>query len=468
MTNSGAIHPFARAFSAGAMAASRSVRVSRSSSCLAALCVLLLPALLQAEPRVRRVVDVAPVWSGHPVRFALLTCGPRQFVAFYDAERQMTVAARTLDSTRWDFQRLPSQLAWDSHNYVTMAADRDGHLHLSGNMHCVPLVYFRSRQPYDANSLERVSAMIGRNEQRCTYPLFLTGAEGELIFTYRDGSSGNGDQFFNVYDSANRTWRRLPDEPLFAGEGQRNAYFHGPVRDAAGTFHLCWVWRDTPDCATNHDLCYARSRDLVHWETSGGRALQLPISLATAEIVDPVPVQGGMINGNTVIGFDTSGRVVISYHKFDGEGQTQLFNARREEAGWRIYQTSDWDYRWDFSGGGTIGFEIGFGPVTAEPGGSLTQSYRHVKHGSGRWLLDGQTLRAAGPAPREQTLPAEITQPQSDWPEMRVHTAQDLGRSDDPAVQYVLRWETLPSHRDRPRTGPLPPPSMLRVFEVER
>ncbi len=362
--------------------------------------LLLTPLSVRADPYIRRIVDVAPVWSGHPVRFALLTHGTRQFVAFFDADRHLTVAARTLDSDQWEFQRLPSQLGWDSHNYVTLAADGDGHLHLSGNMHCVPLIYFRTEQPGDVSSLARVPAMVGRNERRCTYPRFLTGVQGELIFTYRDGSSGNGDQFFNVYDPASHTWRRLLDEPLFTGEGQRNAYFHGPVRDAAGVFHLCWVWRDTPDCATNHDLCYARSRDLVHWETSDGIALRLPISLASAEIVDPVPAQGGLINGNTVIGFDAQARIVLSYHKFDPAGKTQLYNARREEGGWKIYQTSDWDYRWEFSGGGSIGFEIGFGPVTAAADGSLTQNYRHAKHGSGRWRLDAATLRAVGPAGR--------------------------------------------------------------------
>jgi hypothetical protein len=430
--------------------------------------LLLTPLSSQAEPRIRRAVDVAPVWSGHPVRFALLTRGPRQFVAFFDADRHLTVAARTLDSDQWEFQRLPSQLGWDSHNYVALAADKDGHLHLSGNMHCVPLIYFRSAQPEDVRSFERVPEMVGRNEQRCTYPRFLTGAQSELIFTYRDGSSGNGDQFFNVYDPASRTWRRLLDEPLFTGEGLRNAYFHGPVRDSAGIFHLCWVWRDTPDCATNHDLCYARSRDLVHWETSSGTALRLPISLASAEIVDPVPAGGGLINGNTVVGFDGQGRVVLSYHKFDPAGKTQLYNARREDAGWKIYQTSDWDYRWEFGGGGTIVFDIGFGPVSAAADGSLTQNYHHAKHGSGRWQLDAATLRAVGPAPREPALPGAAFARQADWPELRGQTAQDSGPSDNAELQYLLRWETLPSNRDRPRSGPLPPPSMLRVYEVER
>src|SRR5437763_1726114 len=86
--------------------------------------------------------------------------------------------------------------------------------------------------------------------------------------------------------------------------------------------------------------------------------LALPITLATAEIIDRVPVHGGMINGNTKIGFDGQGRVVVTYHKFDSRGFTQIINARRERGGWKIYQTSDWDYRWDFSGGGSIPFEI--------------------------------------------------------------------------------------------------------------
>jgi hypothetical protein len=206
---------------------------------------------------------------------------------------------------------------------------------------------------------------------------------------------------------------------------------------------------------------------LVHWETSGGAALRLPISLASAEIVDPVPAQGGLINGNTVIGFDGQGRVVISYHKFDSAGKTQLYNARREDAGWKIYQTSDWDYRWEFNGGGTIVFEIGFGPVSAAADGSLTQNYHHTKHGSGRWRLDAQTLRAAGPAPREPALPGAVFPKQADWPELRGQTAHDSGHSDDPGLQYLLRWETLPSNRDRPRSGPLPPPSMLKLYEVE-
>lgn len=421
-----------------------------------------------------QVIEIAPVWSGHPVGFALLTHGERQYVAFYDANRRMTVGGRTLDAPSFQLVRLPETIGWDSHNYITMTVDDEGLLHLSGNMHCVPLVYFRTRKPHDITTFERVPAMVGRDEDRCTYPKFLRGAAGELIFTYRQGGSGNGDQIFNVYDPPTRTWRRLLDRPLFSGLGKMNAYFVGPAQDAQGVFHVCWVWRDTPDCATNHDLSYARSRDLVHWETSDGKPLRLPITIENGEIVDPVPPGGGMINGNTKIGFDAKGRPVLSYHKHDENGHTQVYNARREDGGWRIQRASDWDYRWAFSGGGSIDFEIRVSPVRAEADGTLSQNVSHAKYGSVTWKLDADTLkRVADPgqepvqaragAKKAAVKPATNNKAPS-APGMISRTASDSGHSSEKGVRYVLRWQTLGPNRDRPREGEPPPPSTLRLY----
>ncbi len=426
-----------------------------------ALAAIVALALFSRQAAAEECSDLMPVWSGHPVGFSLLTHGSRQFAAFYDADRNMTIGARTRDKDDWQFVRLPEKLGWDSHNYVTMAIDRGGFLHVSGNMHGVPLVYFRSTKPFDIHSLERVKAMVGERESRVTYPVFMEGPKGELLFTYRDGGSGNGDQIYNVYDLPTRTWRRLLDKPLTSGEGLMNAYFHGPKLGPDGYYHLVWVWRDTGDCATNHDLSYARSRDLVHWETSSGKPLELPITLKTAEVIDPVPAGGGIINGNTVIGFDSKGRVVVTYHKYDAKGYTQLYSARLEDGGWKVHCTTDWTYRWGFSGGGTIIWEIGFGPVTAKDG-RLTQSYRHVKEGSGTWVLDEATLRPVGrvPQPAVATSPGR---PEPSFAGVRQRTAGDKGASGIPGVSYVLRWETLDSNRDRPRQGEIPPPSMLRI-----
>ncbi len=100
------------------------------------LCLgLLSVAADDSHPIIEDLLDIMPVWSGHPVGFTLLTQPPRQYAAFYDAERRMTVAVRTLDTPNWQFVRLPEAVGWDSHNSVTMTIDDDGYIHLSGNMH---------------------------------------------------------------------------------------------------------------------------------------------------------------------------------------------------------------------------------------------------------------------------------------------------------------------------------------------
>lgn len=72
-----------------------------------------------AQFTVEQMLEVAKVPAGFPVRFCLLTGEHRQYVAYYDKDRQMTVASRTLDSDQWQVQTLPSKIKWDSHNYVT-------------------------------------------------------------------------------------------------------------------------------------------------------------------------------------------------------------------------------------------------------------------------------------------------------------------------------------------------------------
>lgn len=405
------------------------------------------------------------MWSGHPVGFAFVTREDRQFVAFYDDQRRMTVAARKLGSSDWQTVHLPSTLAWDSHNYIALAIDDDGYLHLSGNMHVVPLVYFRSAKPLDIGSFERIPQMVGSEEIHCTYPVFFRGPENQFLFTYRDGGSGNGSQIYTIFDLRSRTWSRLLDRPLTSNEGHASAYLEGPTRGPDGYFHLIWVWRNTADCSTNHDLSYARSRDLKHWETAEGQPLDLPITMKTRATIDPVPVNGGIINGSAHLGWDSHRRLVVTYHKFDGEGFTQAYAARLEDGKWKIFQISHWDYRWEFHGGGSIPSEIRIGRVQPGAKGELLLDYQHVRAGSGIWRLDEETLQVIGQAKREAAWPAALNQPESSFPGMQVHTLSNAGKQ---GVLYLLRWESLGPNRDRPREGPLPEPSMLRLYEIER
>jgi hypothetical protein len=434
---------------------------------LAAACAWAAPSRAE-EIAAKTTVD--QVWSGHPVGFTLLTRGDQQFVAYYDADRQMTVAARHLGNDEWQKAALPEKLGWDSHNYVTMAVDDAGFIHLSGNMHGRSLVYFRTTAPLDITTF-KPAPMVGEREGRVTYPDFLPairGPEGELLFTYRDGQSGNGDQIFNRYDLKARQWSRLLDTPLTAGGGKMNAYFHGPIKGPDGFCHLCWVWRDTGDCATNHDICYARSKDMQHWESAAGRPLSLPMTIETADIVDPVPVKGGLLNGNVKLGFDSRHRVIVSYHKYDAGGSTQIYNARFEDGAWRSHLLTDWKYRWEFGGGGSIITEIHLSGVNVGKDGTLQLSCTHKEYGAETWRIDADTLKPLGMTRLPASTATDIDDLESDTPGMTVRQANDLGAGDNPDIKYVLRWETLGPNRDQPREGPPPPPTTLRVVALRK
>lgn len=414
-----------------------------------------------------KTIDVAPVWSAHPVGFALQTHKGHQFIAFYDADRVMTVGDRKLPDTTWEFVKLPQKTKWDSHNYIAMTIDDDDCLHISGNMHCAPLVYFRSERPMDIKSLKQLEHMTGEREARCTYPAFMRGPNKELIFTYRDGNSGNGCQLYNVYDHASKTWKRLLDTPLTDGKGVSNAYIDGPVKGPDGFFHMAWVWRDTGDCRMNHDLSYARSRDLKHWETSTGTAVKLPMTIETCEIVDPVPVKAGLINGDVVLGFDSQKRTIISYHKYDENGKSQIYQARLEDGKWKITQTTRWDYRWPFEGYGSIDFEVKLKRLSVKGPGKLAQEYTYPGH-DGLYFLNEDTLQILGREDLPTSTPVEqLQQVRSEFPGMRARLASDAG-GDQKDGRYMLRWETLAPHNDKPLTGTLPKATMLQVVQLPK
>lgn len=425
----------------------------------------------EAAWRIAERSDIETVPSWFPVGFSLLTHGQRQYVAYFDAQHQMTVATRTLDQADWQKVKLDSKVGWDSHNSLTMAIDGNGDLHVSGNMHNVPLIYFRTETPGNITTLKRMS-MTSEDSKHCTYPHFLSDATGRLVFNYRDGSSGNGRRLYNVYDVKSQTWSPLLDTPLFEGEGKRNAYPSGPEIGPDKRFHIIWVWRDTPDCATNHDLSYARSPDLIHWETAAGEPVGLPMKLGTAGlIVDPIPPGGGIINGCEKLAFDTQDRPMIAYHKSDDQGNMQVYVTRFSGGEWSRQVLTDWKKPVAFSGGGAmpfIGIQISAPQLVGE--GVWAVGYRHRDYGSGTVTFDEATLlpvTSKFTAPRPE-LPAELNTPEIKFEGIGIRREVDLGESGDPNVRYVLKWDTLPPNHDRPRSGPLPPPAMLRLYKLVR
>jgi len=450
---------------------SASLRLGIRSLCFIAL-LLVSCTTWAAAPTNGILID--HVWSGHPVGFALLTERGHQFIAYYDAARRLTVVGRALGQTNWTRvqpdgvmvpkrKRLSNVTGWDSHNRLVLALDRDGCLHLSGNMHADPLVYYRTQKPFDLTTLERLDRMTGARERSVTYPGFFQNGAGALCFRYRDGGSGNGSDLYNIYDPATKTWRRLFDTPLLEGEGERSAYAAGPSPGPDGRFHLLWMWRETPDALSNNNLSYARSRDLIHWETSTGKPLKLPITRATGEIIDPAKPGAGLINMCYALGFDAQQRPVAVYHRFDAARHSQAYVARPAADGqWQIRQLSYWNFRWDFSGPGSQARQVSLGRPTPDADGNLLVDFSTKEAGAGRWRVDGQTLAVLEELPPKRENSAEVSpKPRGNYPGLQVQTAT----SRSAGTRWVLRWETLGPNRDLVNRD-VPPPSELRLYEL--
>lgn len=399
------------------------------------------------------------------VKPALLTAGDRQMVAYYGADRYLRVAARRLPAGDWWTTTLDTQIGWDSHNYVALGVDRAGHVHVAGNMHAVPLVYFRSRNPGDCTSLERVPTMVQPElESAVTYPRFVRTHDDQLGFFFRNGASGSGDYELYLYDEKEGQWTRPVTQSLIDGEGTRSSYLDtgAPVRGPDGAFHLVWVWRDSPAAESTHTVCYATSRDLRVWTTSDGTPLELPIRYGAAEVVDPVGPGEGLINNNVRLGFDGQSRPVIAYHRRDSTGRMQLFVARSQgDAGWMVRQVTTWDVRWDFSGMGSLDFNLEIG--VPEPVGDGVTFEVRVGDTIGRLTVDADLSNAhlddvqlpwspvlAAPGPDGLTVFA-VEEP-----------SEGAG-----AIRRFAVWESTQVRRDQPLAGdePAPRPIYLLVFE---
>jgi hypothetical protein len=287
-----------------------------------------------------RSVDVAEGWANNSInavifrKNSLVTDGAIQFVAFYDKDGFVVVGKRQLGAERWELKRTQySGNVRDAHNSISIMVDGAGYLHLAWDHHNHGLRYARSVSP---GSLELTPKMpmVGREENSVAYPEFYRLPDGDLLFLYRDGASGNGNMVVNRYSVLRTAWTRLQTK-LISGEGLRNPYWQAFV-DHTGTLHVSWVWREKPDVASNHDMAYARSRDGgLTWENSNGQAYALPITASSAEYAARVPPNSELINQTSMSADKNGNPYIASYWRDPGETVPQYKVLFRGADGWK-------------------------------------------------------------------------------------------------------------------------------------
>ena len=275
-----------------------------------------------------------------------------QYVAYYDAERRVILAQRQLGSDDWTIEVTPyTGNTSDAHNVISIMVDGAGYLHMSWDHHVDELRYCRSVEPNSLTLTDKLP-MTNQKEDKVTYPEFHYLSDGNLLFFYRDGSSGRGDLMINYYDYQSQTWSKRQDN-LISGEDERNAYWQTAI-DEDGTIHVSWVWRETPDVATNHDMCYAKSDDNgVTWRKSTGEVYTLPITQDSAEYALRIP-QNSFLMNQTAMCADSQGRPYIStYWRPAGSDIPQYHIIYHDGNAWQTQQVTQRITPFDVSGRGS-------------------------------------------------------------------------------------------------------------------
>ena len=328
--------------------------------------ILFLSVLFYAESSIAQTVKLIPVskaWANNSVnavvfrKNSLSTFRNTQFIAFYDENRFVVLGKRKSGSTNWILQKTPYQgNAADAHNTIALMVDGDGFLHVSWDHHGNPLRYCRSISP-GSLILGDKRSMTGIKENQVTYPEFYKLPDGNLLFFYRDGKSGQGDLIINKYDLKTQKWTQISDD-LISGESQRNPYTQACV-DEKGTIHISWVWRESPDVASNHDLAYARSTDGGKtWEKSTGEKYLLPITAATAEYTVTIPQKSELINQTSMTADAAGHPYIATYWRDSGTAVPQYHIVYKKDQSWKVQNLGFRKTAFSLSGGGTKSIPI--------------------------------------------------------------------------------------------------------------
>ncbi|HSV12894.1 MAG TPA: BNR-4 repeat-containing protein, partial [Tepidisphaeraceae bacterium] len=278
----------------------------------------------------------------------LTTVGNHQFIAYYDSSGAIMIGRRDTGSSAWTTFNsgitLASNLLSDDHNVIAIAVDGAGFMHVGWGMHNVALDYAISNATVTGATLSSVSFTqqtsanaptlfpnAGSTTNEATYPQFYNiPGSNNLLFTYRNGGagggSGNGNQYFDVYNPATHTWT---NNFVINGElTSVNAYVNRMVYTSTNNLLMTWTWRATSNWQTNSNIMFAQSPDNgASWYQQGGTTkYDLPIiqhtvsgpggntdTKSVAQVIANIPQGDSFINQTSMTVDNNDHPIVATY-----------------------------------------------------------------------------------------------------------------------------------------------------------
>lgn len=283
----------------------------------------------------------------------LATAGERQHAVWISGPRRAPLVSwRRLPDGPWsepvDLSAVPgspfeAETKLDPHHGYSLGLDGRGRLHVAGNDHNEPLRYARS----DAGDPTRWQAgeMIGTEEERVTYPAFVSLPGGDLLFFYRDGRAAHGDVYLNRLPAEAGRWERIG--MLVEGRGSdESPYLNHVAAGGDGALHVSGCFRGKGGAAANRDVWHVASDDGgATWRSAAGEPLELPLTHDTVPIVVPTPPHGSGLVNQMGMGVDAAGHPHVPYFHYDESGATQVVLASHDGSRWQHRDLTRFSHR---------------------------------------------------------------------------------------------------------------------------
>ena len=413
----------------------------------------------------------ARAWAGYATHQAIADHAGATYIGYFDANRVLTIAKRGANDTAWTVRSLGVTLQHDSHSSVTLAFDTNGNLHVVARIkYSDKLRYWVTTRPGDLSTLTAASMIPSWTENGTpfenwvSYPELYTGVGGQLFFRYAHGQPGASYTIVYQFDAAKRVWQLSNPGTGYQGLAKVwagwytnptwSVYPTVPQKGPDGRYHMIWTWRGDGSADSNSQVGYAVSDDLHVWKNIKGEVISNTSFTYTdlRPVVDNIPKGGGLLNDSGMaLGFDGSGRPVISYFKYAGTGAdrtTQLFIARpsgtNTGTGWTIQQVSAWTGKYDLANNVLDAGVLNANEGARQVGANLVIPYLCQQKGHTLYLDASTGKRVADvPSTADTSLPAQVLSSAFApgyfiWPQT-VTTEESTASS-----ARLLKWEAGP------------------------
>ncbi len=271
----------------------------------------------------------------------------KEYVAWYNnAAGQLVISDSPAGSGVWTdhVATTPIPAILDDHLIASITTDGAGCVIVAWGMHSTPQNVWVGSTPGDctvtAANVIASPLVAGQAvaEAAATYPVLRRLSNGNVVYLWRTGASGNGNQCVYLWNYVARVFTAV-NMALFNGQSTRSAYLNTVWIDVCDRIGVAWQWRDSNAVADAFD-CNMLYTDDFFQTTHSMDATLLPSSITSSNaptaLAQSIPKSAtALYEAAQGFCFDAGRRgIAMNYYDDGGGAGVQLHATRYTGSGY--------------------------------------------------------------------------------------------------------------------------------------